>query len=163
VTEVAKLAGQLWTRVAADYAHAVCRTEDYIRWKYVSHPLAHYEVLRVDDWDGNLRAMGVVRFGRETTRLVDYIGPRRSPAEKHVIVSQLLIYGLRSRRIHCITTDDEFKRSLESHGFLCWREATSFAVLQRPAAEFASEDWFVMTGDSDADLLDAAAEALAQR
>ncbi len=162
VTEVATLAGQLWERVAVDYPNAVCRTEDYIRWKYVSHPLARYEAIRVDDWDGNLRAMGVVRSGRETTRLVDYVGPKCSPAEKDAIVSQLLTYGLRSRRIHCLTTDAEFKRSLESCGFLRWREASSLSVLQRPAADLAPKDWFVMTGDSDGDLLDAAAEAMAE-
>jgi hypothetical protein len=156
---MAPLAGQLWERVAADYGQAVCRTEDYIHWKYVSHPLAQYDAIQVNDRDGNLRAVGIVRFGRESTRLVDYVGPKPGTAEKASIVSQLLSYGLRSRRIHCITTDAEFKKSLESSGFRRWRAPSSFSVLQHSAAGLTAEDWLIMTGDSDGDLLDAAVAA----
>jgi hypothetical protein len=162
VAEVAGLAGQLWERVAAGYQHAVCRTEDYIRWKYARHPLARYAAIRIDDFRGILRALGVVRVGRETTRLVDYIGPKRGAVEKNLIVARLLVCGLGSHRIQCITTDEEFKQSLESFGFRAWPEPTSFTVFQRPAADLEAQDWFVMSGDSDGDLVVAAADAMAQ-
>jgi GNAT superfamily N-acetyltransferase len=161
VADVLRTAGDLWEQHAGEYQYAVCRDSEYLEWKYVDHPLARYEAIQVVDRAGLVHAVGIVRVSGQMSRLVDYVGPRHNETAKSALVRRLLLHSQGSSVAHCTTTDEELARVLRSHGFRNHPQPSTLFGFRGKGVSLQGEDWFLTTGDSDGDLLDAAADCAA--
>jgi GNAT superfamily N-acetyltransferase len=152
----------LWGRVGTSYGRAVCRTGRYLHWRYGMHPLARYQFLRLEE-DGKLIGIAVLRESGTTLHLVDYLGVLDRPSA----LAELLLAMERlfpdSRRQLCLTSNRDLQAALLAGGFLKRRGRPRFYVRSRLDEDGDSEvGWFVMSGDSDGDLLDAARVSVRQ-
>lgn len=146
----------LWERVRSGYDNIVVRDWSYLEWRYASHPLARYRAVCARDARGDLIAFGI--FWRSSRRavLVDYVGPRHEPIAKDAIVRGFLEECRGAPVLDCATTDPELQISLQRFGFVHWRERAAAFNYFVPGEYTNDGAWFLMGGDSDGDILEAA-------
>jgi GNAT superfamily N-acetyltransferase len=153
---------ELWARVAASYGKAVCRTGRYMHWRYGMHPLAHYRFLTLTEHE-RLVGIAVTRESGSTLRLVDYVGELDRPAVLGDMIAVLEQLFPGAHRILCTASHRAMQAALLGSGFLRTRARPRFYVRSAPVEDHQSEaGWFIMAGDSDGDLLDAARTAVSQ-
>lgn len=145
---------QIWERVQSGYDKIVVRNYEYLKWKYADHPCQSYRALLACDC-GKLLAIAIYRGSADTGRLVDYLGPAHNPGLKEQLIESFMTACKDSVKLHVITTDKEFKQSLNRFGFRKYGTGPRFFIHTNPPYEHCEDGWFLMTGDSDGDLLDA--------
>jgi len=156
---------RLWADVQAGYTKAVVRDWEYLDWRYQKHPLGRYRFVEVRDKHHALTAVGVVRVSGGQVRFVDYLGPARSVPVKRALVKAILGYWASANAFSSMTSDFELKRVMKSMGFYQGREQPRFYVwssremLGDNEPESSAQGWFIMGGDSDGELLQAARES----
>ncbi len=155
---------RLWERVATGYDKIVVRNWAYLDWRYQQHPFSKYQFIELRDSVGSLQAIGVVRADNRQARLVDYMGPARSPVIKAAIVRAMLKKWSNVAAFSAMTSDPELKRIMKAFGFYQGREQPRFFVWTSPSVfsqteqELCTRNWFIMGGDSDGELLQSARE-----
>ncbi len=148
----------LWEKSESGYASVVIRNYAYLDWKYQNHPLTRYAY--VSAWEGSsLKGLMIVRYHKGLLRLVDYCGPARNKKLKTSLIRACLENWQQALYFTIITTDREMAKCLIHQGFYRSRSKPKFFVYS-PAATHISQDknWFIMSGDSDGELLSAAAD-----
>ncbi len=145
----------LWARVAAQFPNAVERDARYLHWRYRDAPVLRYRWVSARR-DGVLCGALVTRHDGVESVLVDYLGPLDDPA----LLASLLEVGCAdlvaagTRRIRCETNSAEVLEELTAVGFVRHRNPARFRVRANlPLPTATSRAWFVMTGDSDNDLM----------
>lgn len=145
----------LWTGVLSHYPNAVERNGAYLTWRYRDAPVLRYRWVAARHND-ELRALLITRHHPVESVLADYVGPLDEPDLLLALVdfacSDLAEMG--TRRIRCEANHPAVLRALGSAGFRRYHTAGRFRVhAQAGTAWTPSAHWFVMTGDSDNDLL----------
>jgi len=145
----------LWARVAEQFPNAVERTAAYLTWRYRDAPVLRYRWVAARR-DGRLSAVLVTRHHPDESVIVDYLGPVDDLGLLTSIVdvacSDLVAAG--TRRVRCETNHPVMLEALADTGFVRHRDAGRFRVRSNlPASPGQQAGWFVMTGDSDNDLL----------
>lgn len=149
----------LWSRVEPTHGVVVRRNESYLRWRYVAHPVAKYQLIVVRR-GGELQAVGVFRHGRTRSTLVDYMGPATDVGLKAAVVDRFVAECGQADRLTCVTSDPGLRQALLRRGFHSWgHRPLRFNVWCSSRIQMAAGPWFVMGGDSDGDLLAAARES----
>lgn len=150
----------LWQEAAPTYRKIVCRTYDYLHWRYQKHPLASYEFLVARDESGKLQGMLVLREHEGVVRVVDYIGCSDRPSMLKSMMKAAVLRYHGARLWLAVTSDPALKRVFLSEGFFLTRSAPKLYVHShrglggvKDAGELG---WFVMGGDSDGEFLSAA-------
>lgn len=149
---VAELDG-LWDRVSSHFVSAVARTGAYLQWRYAEAPNACYHWI-VHYRDGVLAAVAIFRHDPTESVLADYCGPLDDPALLCGVVAAVVdeLAARKTARIRCEANHPAIQRALASVGFVPTRFESRFR-LNIPASESNARDWFLMTGDSDNDML----------
>jgi GNAT superfamily N-acetyltransferase len=148
----------LWDNVKDTYEKVCVRNFDYLNWKYSEHPLAAYEFLIARDSEGKLEGLLVVRAFDMFVRIIDYLGPASGFALKKNMVRETCKAFSESERFSCTTSDPELGKVLYHSGFFRARTQPSFFARSNLEGDNNCESgWFLMTGDSDGELLAAAA------
>lgn len=156
---------RLWEGVQGGYNKAVIRNAAYLNWRYQQHPLASYSFLEARDARNSLLALGVVRCSGHQERLVDFVGPATGAGIKRAIVETFLTCQKQPTAYSAMTSDPELQQVFKSLGFYQGREQPRFyvradkALLNQHEYEHCHEGWFIMGGDSDGELLQAAKES----
>jgi len=146
----------LWNNVENGYQRAVVRDGQYINWKYVQHPSGNYNVISLRSEQQELLSALVVRKTPAMAHIVDYVGPAKDIECKKILLDYFLRWSKGSARLHCISSCDEWNQLLRSKGFLKYPKTPRFTVITNWSREPAiADNWFLMTGDSDGDLLNA--------
>lgn len=148
----------LWEREKAGYPRVVKRDYSYLDWKYQQHPLARYAFVEV--WDEQrLAALMVVRYHDGTLRIVDYSGPAYNQRLKRALVRHTRRHWRHARQISAVTSDLELGCCLKAEGFFRPRTQPRFYVYEHRKDKLSRDsEWFIMAGDSDGELLGAAAD-----
>jgi GNAT superfamily N-acetyltransferase len=146
---------RLWQQVLPHYPNAVERDGAYLGWRYRDAPLRHYRWVTARR-DGVLRALFITRHHAGESVLADYVGPLDDPALLRALIdlacSDLAAAG--TCRIRCETNQPALLTALMAQGFRQGRHATRFRLHARPGTAWQpTAPWFVMTADSDNDLL----------
>ncbi|MGQ7274718.1 GNAT family N-acetyltransferase [Marinobacter sp. V034] len=146
----------LWTVSKGGFGKTIARTHEYLDWKYQNHPLAQYAF--VCAWrDGILLGMLIVRYSRGSLRIVDYLGAARDVDLKRALIRKCRYQWRHARHITTATSDEELGQCLLDEGFFRPRSRPRFFVRTRLKDKARWEDnWFIMAGDSDGELLLAA-------
>ncbi len=153
----------LWASSASGYGKVVTRNFAYLDWKYQRHPLARYAF--VCAWQGGLLAgLLVVRYHAGHLRIVDYCGPARDPELKRALIRRCRKHWRHADQLSAVASDQELGNCLLAEGFFRPRSRPRFFIYtaQQSGVEGHS-GWFIMSGDSDGELLSAAADACGGR
>ncbi|MFQ5661401.1 MAG: GNAT family N-acetyltransferase [Gammaproteobacteria bacterium] len=146
----------LWERVANDYNRCVVRNYSYLHWKYECHPLAKYGFITAES-DGSLMGILVIRVTGLYARIVDYLGPAHDMALKAALLEEYFSVTKHTVTQSCITSDKELKKILLSNGFRKMQGHMRFYIHSSSRDDpDITDDWFIMGGDSDGDMLEAA-------
>jgi GNAT superfamily N-acetyltransferase len=151
-----ELIDAIWQHVGPSYGKAVCRTGKYLHWRYGQHPLANYRFLLVEV-DAALSGIGVLREDGSTLRLVDYVGALDRPWLLRDLIASLDSFFPSTQRQVCVASHPALQIALLGSGFLRTRDHIRFYV--RSSIEddpSPAVDWFIMSGDSDGEILAAA-------
>ncbi|MBK9036326.1 MAG: GNAT family N-acetyltransferase [Myxococcales bacterium] len=145
----------LWCRVAGQYGDAVARTGAYLTWRYRDAPTLRYRWVAARR-GGVLRGLLITRQDAAESVIVDYLGPADEPTLLIALCDRATedLAATGTRRIRCETTHGPMKAALAACGYVTYRRAGGFRTYchdGRPTT--AQSNWFVMTGDSDNDLL----------
>jgi GNAT superfamily N-acetyltransferase len=146
---------ELWRRSAPGYGNTIERDAAYLNWKYRKHPLNRYRWYAVR-MDGQLRGLLVARHSRTTSALVDYSGPTDDIDLMRALVSIAVadLIALATVRVQCETTHPMLLLALGQCGFVRSRYRSRFRVRSNlPGEGNAKREWFLMSGDSDGDML----------
>lgn len=146
---------RLWSRVAGHYPNAVERNATYLGWRYRDAPVMRYRWV-VGRRHGELGALLITRHDPTESVVVDYVGPLDDAALMSSLIeaacADLVAAG--TQRIKCEVNHPQVGQALARSGFLRFRSAGRFRVRANlPASAALSAPWFIMTGDSDNDLL----------
>ncbi|QBM17196.1 hypothetical protein MARI_13020 [Marinobacter sp. JH2] len=159
----------LWDEVKAGYNKVVVRNWTYLHWRYETHPLASYRFVEVRNRANQLKAIGILRASGGQVRLVDYMGPAQNLAVKRALIKAMLKRWPDAKAFSAMTSDWQFKKVMKSLGFYQGREQPRFYVWTSTSAfsavecERNTEGWFIMGGDSDGELLQAARESWSEQ
>lgn len=150
----------LWSKVAPGYTKIVHRSYAYLNWRYQKHPLAKYQFLIARGAQGNVEGIIVVCQHESAVRLVDYLGPAQDGALKGALIQQCKRCFPKAQSFVVTTTDQELGKALCQQGFYRARTRPSFYVRSSINGDTDCErGWFLMSGDSDGEMLLAAREA----
>ena len=151
---------ELWTEYAAGYAKTVIRDSAYVTWRYHDGPCSGYRYYAARH-AGRLRALLVVREDGEGTRIVDYVGPARALELKYALVDAVRNDSHGQERLNLVTTDREFQTVFRRLGAWPTRGGATGFFVRDPGGTVArpAEDWFLMDGDSDGEMLAMARES----
>jgi len=147
-------AGELWAECRSGYASTVERDPAYLNWKYYQHPLNRY-ISYTARAHGRLQGLLIARHDPEESVIVDYCGP----AQDSQLMCDLAVAAVedlghrKTMRIRCETTHAPMIEALGRAGFLTSRHVSRFRVRSNLTQLDVLSDWFLMTGDSDNDLL----------
>jgi GNAT superfamily N-acetyltransferase len=147
----------LWLRVGHQYPNAVVRDAAYLHWRYRDAPVLPYRWLQTKQGDAQLDAVLITRHSPDESVLVDYLGPLDRPG----LLRNLLQGAVRdlaaqgTRRIRCECNHPQLQQALASLGFRNYHRPSRFRIKAGRSNDAApSGPWFLMTGDSDNDLMD---------
>jgi GNAT superfamily N-acetyltransferase len=144
----------LWTRVSGQYPNAVERNAAYLSWRYQNAPELRYRWTTARQ-GGKLRALLITRHHPEESVIVDYVGPLDEPS----LLSSLIEFArvdmveMGTQRIRCEANHPVVIQALEAQGFRRYRKPGRFRIISHLPTSTAVAPWFIMTGDSDNDLL----------
>jgi len=146
--------GELWAESRSGYTSTVERDPAYLNWKYYQHPLNRY-ISYFARSQGRLQGLMIARHDPEESVIVDYCGPAQ---DSHLMceLAAAAVEDLRHRqtmRVRCETTHAPMVDALSRAGFLASRHPSRFRVRSNLADFDVLGGWFLMTGDSDNDLL----------
>ncbi len=143
----------LWKRVASHFVSAVARTGAYLHWRYADAPNARYRWM-AHYRDGVLAAVAIFRHDPAEAILADYCGPLDDPSLLRGLIAAVAaeLASCKTARIRCEANHPAIQRALTAVGFLQTRFESRFR-LNVPAGVDSARDWFLMTGDSDNDML----------
>ena len=120
------------------------------------HPVAQYQFLTLKE-DGRLVGIATLRESGSTLRLVDYVGVLDRPLVLADLIRAMERYFLQAHREVCTTSSPALQAALLGCGFLRTRARPRFYVRSSLESDRNCEaGWFIMSGDSDGDLLEAA-------
>ena len=150
------LIDSLWHESKVGYSCIVTRDYKYLDWKYQQHPLAasHYQYLCVRNSANNLQAILILRREGECLYIVDYLGPAKNYSLKRYILKSVFQNYSEVLSISMVSTDPEWLAVSKYCGFHATRNFRRFVV--RDHHSNCSDNWFLMRGDSDGELLLAA-------
>ena len=146
--------GALWSRHSGDYACAVERSGEYLRWKYGEHPRHRYIVQQASQ-RGEARGVLISRHDPKVSVIVDYVGPG-TQIEVMVELLAATVEDLSRRgttRIKFESNHQPLKQAMEAVGFLASRYSSRFRVCNTAAIPAAADGWLITSGDSDGDVL----------
>jgi GNAT superfamily N-acetyltransferase len=144
----------VWSRVASQFPNAVERDARYLQWRYRDAPALRYRWVTARR-DGELCGVLVTRHDEIESVVADYVGPLDEPS----LLASLLEVGCAelvaagTRRIRCETNAPLMLDELAAVGFVRYRDAGRFRMRANVPSPSAAGPWFVMTGDSDNDLM----------
>ena len=138
------------------YPLAAKRDEQFIHWRYFSHPVYKYKVISIKSIFGNLKSWAVLRFDGETATLVDLFCPDDDYEMNALLagVSEELT-ALRCNLIRTWLPANHFTvRKLKSAGFSELPEPLGIipaVTVYNPALSFGflNENLFYTMGDGD--------------
>jgi GNAT superfamily N-acetyltransferase len=145
----------LWERVLGHFPNAVERNGAYLTWRYHQAPVLQYRWVSARQ-DDALRAVLITRHHALESVVADYVGPLDEPDLLLGLVDFACadLVRLGTRRIRCEANHPAVLDALAAAGFRPYRTPNRFRVhVQAGMALAPSARWFVMTGDSDNDLL----------
>jgi GNAT superfamily N-acetyltransferase len=145
----------LWASVLGHYPNAVERNGAYLTWRYHQAPVLQYRWVSARQ-DDELRAVLITRHHALESVVADYVGPLDEPGLLRGLVDFACrdLVRLGTRRIRCEANHPAVLGALTAAGFRAYRTANRFRVHAQAGTALApSAHWFVMTGDSDNDLL----------
>ena len=147
---------KLWARVGASYGKAACRTGRYMHWRFGMHPLTQYHFLTLKE-DGRLVGIAALRESGSTLNLIDYVGALdRPPVLASLLMAMERCFPQAHREV-CTTSSPILQAALLGCGFLRTRARPRFYVQSSMESDRNCEaGWFIMSGDSDGKLLEAA-------
>jgi GNAT superfamily N-acetyltransferase len=146
--------GELWAECRSGYPSTVERDAAYLNWKYHQHPLNRY-ISYAARSHGRLQGLMIARHDPEESVIVDYCGPAHD-SQLMCDLAVAAVEDLRHRqtmRIRCETTHAPMVEALGRAGFLTSRHVSRFRVRSNLTQFDVLSGWFLMTGDSDNDLL----------
>lgn len=151
----------LWASVAPDYDCVVTRDYAYLDWRYQKHPRAHYGYVIARSGD-LLEGILIVRYGGGSLKLVDYCGPAHNAGLKRALIRFCRRQWRHADVFSMTTSDMEMGQSAAREGFFRARSQPRFFMRVVPGSRsqvpLDNPHWFIMTGDSDGELLQAAAD-----
>jgi len=146
------LVNQLSANSLKGYERIVIRDFDYLNWRYMQHPLSDYDYISL--WSNEqLLGLGVIRTNKKQSILVDYLGPKQNIALKLQLIRAWHLYCPKIPAMSCTTSDLEIGIALKTFGFRAAQQQR-FYVYGEP--NDCAHHWFIMSGDSDGDILQAA-------
>lgn len=152
---------KLWAMVGPEYECVVARDYRYLDWRYQQHPYARYCFV-VARSNGQLEAIMVVRYSQGVLKLVDYCGPVHDAAVKRALIRRCRRQWRHAELFSVTTSDLELGQCAMREGFFRARSQPRFFMRLVPGknGQLCPENphWFIMTGDSDGELLQAAAD-----
>lgn len=147
------LVDHLWASSEKGYGKVVSRSYDYLDWKYQRHPLARYAFVSAFN-DERLLGLMVVRYDRGALRLVDYCGPANNSRVKLSLIRKCVSQWPHASQVTMTTSDPGLARCARACGFIRIRTKPRFFVYRGSiGSDTAESRWFLMTGDSDGELL----------
>jgi GNAT superfamily N-acetyltransferase len=147
-------ADELWSASKSGYVSTVERDAAYLNWRYHQHPLHRY-ICYSAYCHGRLQGLLIARHDPAESVIVDYVGPA---ADSHLMydLAACAVEDLAHRqttRIRCETTHPAMIDALNRAGFLASRHASRFRVRSNISIADVLDGWFLMTGDSDNDMM----------
>jgi GNAT superfamily N-acetyltransferase len=144
---------ELWGRVSSQFVSGVARTGAYLQWRYADAPNACYRWM-AHERDGVLAAVAIFRHDPTESVLADWCGPLDDPELLCNVMAAVVdeLAARKTARIRCEANHPAIQRALASVGFVATRFESRFR-LNIPGGESDATDWFLMTGDSDNDML----------
>lgn len=140
---------ETWARVCEHYPNAVVRDGRYLGWRYRDAPKLRYRWVTARR-DGVLLGALITRHHPVESAVVDYVGPLDDPSTLASLLEvgcgDLVASG--TQRIRCESNDPAVLEELLAVGFVRARVSGRFRVHAAVPGR-----WFVMTGDSDNDLM----------
>jgi len=150
---------ELWNNAKHSYKKIVIRNYDYLHWKYEQHPLAQYHFIEIRN--GNeLKALAVVREHNGNVKLIDLLAHAEDLSSRLCIIKQLEKSYPSAHLFLCTTTDRLLQKSFLKLGYFKAWASPRFFVRSELDNKKGASDWFLMTGDSDGELLSASADSL---
>ena len=147
---------ELWNRVHQQYRRLVVRDSRYLIWKYQQHPAGCYRFILLHNASKELQAVVVFRNNAYQARLVDYLGPAKALMMKRYLLRVLQRQCIDAASMNCATSCPDWQLALVQEGYLRYKRRPRFtAYIRGMQSTEAADHWFVMTGDSDGDLIDA--------
>lgn len=145
---------ELWNDSRSGYVSTVERDAAYLNWKYYQHPLNHYISYSVRSQSG-LQGLMIARHDPEESVIADYCGPADDASLMRELASAAVedLAQRKTIRIRCETTHPPMVEALKGAGFLASRHVSRFRVRSNTSESDILAGWFLMTGDSDNDLL----------
>lgn len=151
----------LWEKVGHSYEKIVVRDYDYLHWRYEKHPLASYQYVHVFR-NNELEAIGIFRRHENNVRFVDMVAHATDIESRSALVASWLKLHCGSDIYNCMTTDKLLQKCLLAYGFCKTRNKQWFFVKSFfPRNVSPEKNWFIMSGDSDGEFLEAAASGFA--
>lgn len=152
----------LWRRAGSSYKKIVARNYDYLHWRYEKHPLAKYQFIHVYR-KNELVAIGIFRKYKSSAKFVDMVAHSSDTKARIALAIGWMELHPNSEVYNCVSTDTLLQKCLLAHGFYKTRDKQWFFVHSKIQHDAHPErDWFIMSGDSDGEFLDAAASGYEQ-
>ena len=152
---------KLWEAVGPGYECIITRDFRYLNWRYQQHPYARYGFV-VARSHGQLEGLLVVRYSQGALRMVDYCGPSQNSGLKRALIRCCKRQWRHAELFSVTTSDPELGQSAMHEGFFRARSQPRFFMRMAPGNNDRvcpdKPHWFIMTGDSDGELLQAAAD-----
>ena len=82
---------RLWIEAQKDYVFAVCRNHQFLKWRFLNHPINKYEILALQK-KNKLTAYAILTIKNETATIVDLFGKKSSLSISKIIfkIAQIL-------------------------------------------------------------------------
>ena len=145
----------LWATVGNSYNKIVVRNYNYLHWRYEKHPLASYQFIHIFR-KSELVAIGVFRRDKNSTKFVDMVVHSEDTKARLTLITGWLKSHSSSKIYSCISTDKLLQKCLLAHGFHNTRNKQWFFVHSIVQNDVHPEkNWFIMSGDSDGEFLEA--------
>ncbi len=157
--DVKKYMDLLEQEEGSGYSNGIIKDFKYIEWKYLNHPVARYRYLIAKKQD-KLMALGIIRNGKLKSRFVEYLGADELDA-KYILTEKFMQICNSSLMLNVLTTDDDIKKSCDLLGFMRYKSKPRFYLYSGKIDKAVlAGKWFIMAGDSDEDILEAARDSI---
>jgi GNAT superfamily N-acetyltransferase len=150
---------ELWARLTPQYPNAVVRDASHLMWRYRDAPVLHYQWVQARQNEA-LQALLITRHAPHESVVVDYLGPLDRPGLLRTLLDAAVqdLSAAGTRRIRCECNHPGMQQALSTLGFRRYRSEGRFRIKlgdpDAPSDDRLSGPWFLMTGDSDNDMLD---------
>lgn len=145
---------ELWARSAAGFPCAVQRDGAYLEWKYFEHPFYRYQAHAMQ-LGAQLTAVMIVRHSATEAVIADYSGPAANEDAISSLAAEI-VHSLEetgTTRVKCESTHKPLITALKRIGFIASPHSSRFRIRVNGEAVHPGDEWLLMAGDSDGDLL----------